>query len=663
MKRRLTIEDLKQIEYLSDPQLSETGALSYTVNTVKKDGGFEPHLFGRWNRHESCHLLSEESGHMGRWNQEGTVLYFLSDPENCGADQLCRMEAGKDPEALTHCRHGVSWFFFAGDQILFEAVTFPQEAEADLLKPISREEREMLRKQRAASPIEVEEIMYKFDETHGIPDGHQTEIGSADLKSGTVFLLTHTGKDYKKPVLSPDGSYVLCYTYPNGGWQKKQAALTRVNPDGSEVLLTKEEYLLDDSPAVFLDPDHVIVPAYEKTGDSMRASFLIVNPENGTKKYCWDENASSEGPGMFAAGHTAYGDPGNSFGIYENGIWFLSAEKGDFGLFYLDAGEKKISKLFVPHACVQGADVRGKEILAVIGTTNHIGSLYLCNAETGSMNLLARHNEWMEETETSIPEEVWIPSSKESDLMHGWIIRPYGYQEGKRYPAVLDIHGGPECFYPADWWFEFQYLAARGFAVLYCDPHGSTSYGRSYGEGAWNGTAYQDLLKFADYAIERGIADPEKIGVTGGSYGGWMTNYIISHTNRFAAAVTQRNLCNRTTSYGTGDMGSILENPFRGVYASMMSRLNGDSTTLKWIDQVKTPLLILHGTEDYRCSFEQAEQFFIAMKDRNPEVPVKFDAFLHECHELTRSGNTYAQMGHLKEMADWFCTYLKGENA
>ena len=103
MKRRLTIEDMKQIEYLSDPQLSETGALSYTVNTVKKDGGFEPHLFGRWNRHESCHLLSEESGHMGRWNQEGTVLYFLSDPENCGADQLCRMEAGKDPEAL-HCR-------------------------------------------------------------------------------------------------------------------------------------------------------------------------------------------------------------------------------------------------------------------------------------------------------------------------------------------------------------------------------------------------------------------------------------------------------------------------------------------------------------------------------------------------------------------------------
>lgn len=663
MKRKLTIEDLKKIEYLSDPRLSITDALSYTVHTVRKDGGFEPHLYGRWKEQEECHLLSELPGHMCRWSEDGTVLYFLGDPENCGADQLCRLSEGTSPEALTHCRHGISWFSVRGDQIVAEAVTYPEETDADLLKPISREERELLRKQRAEQPIEIEEIMYKFDETHGIPDGHQTELCLADLKSGRVSLLTHTGKSHQKPVLSPDGTFVICFTYPKEGWQKKQAVLTRVNPDGSEVVLTQDEYLLDDSPAVFTDAHHVIVPAYEKTGDALQASFLIVNVEDGTKEFCWDQDSSCEGPGMLAVGHTAYGDPGHSFSSFEEGVWFLSAERGDSGLFVLNPADNKISKFFLPHACVQGADVRGAEILAVIGTPDHIGSLYLCNAETGSMKLLARHNEWMEDTETILPEEVWVPSSKEGELMHGWIIRPYGSQPGRRYPAVLDIHGGPECFYPADWWFEFQYLAAEGFAVLYCDPHGSVSYGRSYAEGAWDGTAYQDLMKFADYAVEQGIADPERIGVTGGSYGGWMTNYIISHTNRFAAAVTQRTLCNRTTSYGTGDMGSILEKPFRGVYASMMSRLNGDSTTLKWVDRVKTPLLILHGTEDYRCSFEQGEQFFIAMKDRNPEVPVKFDAFLHECHELTRSGNTYAQMGHLKEMTDWFCTYLKGEKA
>ena len=187
------------------------------------------------------------------------------------------------------------------------------------------------------------------------------------------------------------------------------------------------------------------------------------------------------------------------------------------------------------------------------------------------------------------------------------------------------------------------------------------SYGKEYEKGAWDGSAYDDLMAFLDAAIGLGFIDETRLGVTGGSYGGFMTNYIIGHTSRFAAAVSQRNLCNRATSYGTGDMGSIFEGPFKGCYRSLMGRMQGRSSTIKTIDRISTPLLILHATNDYRCSFEQGEQMFIAMKDRRPDIPVRFAAFPGENHGLTREGNAYAQTGHLKEMADWFTKYLKAE--
>ena len=141
-----------------------------------------------------------------------------------------------------------------------------------------------------------------------------------------------------------------------------------------------------------------------------------------------------------------------------------------------------------------------------------------------------------------------------------------------------------------------------------------------------------------------------------------MTNVILGATDRFAAAVSQRNLCNRATSYGTGDMGSILEDPMQGCLHSLMDRMRGGSTTIKSVDKISTPTLVLHATNDYRCSFEQGEQLYHALKDRKPELPVRFAAFLGENHALTREGNAWSQRGHLLEMADWFDRFLSGRD-
>jgi dipeptidyl aminopeptidase/acylaminoacyl peptidase len=259
------------------------------------------------------------------------------------------------------------------------------------------------------------------------------------------------------------------------------------------------------------------------------------------------------------------------------------------------------------------------------------------------------------------PVEMWANSKDGACEIHGYVIPPAALDEGKTCPAVLDIHGGPEIYYTAGFWFEFQMLSAAGLAVIYCDPRGSTGYGREFakGEYSWGDASYDDLMAFVDAAIERFPAiDPNRLGVTGGSYGGLMTNRIIGKTDRFKAAVSQRTFSNPATSYGTGDMGFVSESPEKPrTFADYMAnRVRRGSVTK--IDAMKTPLLLLHGELDYRCTMEQSEQMFIPLKDRHPEVPVRMVIFPGENHNLTRTGRMHFQIAHLREMIDWFVQHL-----
>ena len=172
----------------------------------------------------------------------------------------------------------------------------------------------------------------------------------------------------------------------------------------------------------------------------------------------------------------------------------------------------------------------------------------------------------------------------------------------------------------------------------------------------------EDQLSFVEDAISKGFIDETRIGVTGGSYGGYMTMKLIGRTDTFAAAVAQRALANPVTSYGTGDMGFISSGPVPEDF-TMKSYLEDRArdNVISYIDRMKTPLLILHAANDYRCGFEQAEQIFIAMKDRNPEVPVRLVRFPNENHALTRTGKLHYQMRHLRELVNWFCQYLRKE--
>ena len=669
-KRPLCLDDLAKIEYLSSPALSpdEKRAL-YVVSLGDPDTGkFIRKVWEADTESGNYHLYLSNNFQtmLPRFSSDGSV-YLLSDEGNPGVFQIWKI-SGNDRKQLTFLRHGIDWFSISADgkSIAFEAPlwmegTAPGDCPNNALFELKGSERDSWQKAKDRAPIPVTEVMYKFDETYGIPNGSLSQLGVLFPETGEVKLLTYENVHHRKPVFSHDGKKIACWRYPYGGWKKKRGEISVYSLDGTMEELTENVMGLDETP-IWTDDERVLFSGYYMNGEDFHGSFYITSDKKGKPSVLSPDVNVCWGPGSMVTGHNAYGYPSDPAKKIGETLYFSAVQRGSTGVYEMNMDGTGTRLLTDDKCTVNGFDISENKILCVEGNPEHIADLYLYDKVSGSKKRIACHNLWMDEIDMPKAEEANIPSPDGKSKIHGWVLKPVHMEEGKLYPAVLDIHGGPECVYPFDWWFEFYYLSARGMAVIWCDPHGSISYGNDYQDGAWDDRAYNDLMAFTDYAISLGFIDEKHIGVTGGSYGGYMTNHIIGRTHRFAAAVSQRNLCNRVTSYGTGDMGSIMEKPFRGCYASFMSRLKSGSTTIKAIDSITTPVLILHATNDYRCSFEQGEQMFITMKDRRPDIPVRFVAFPGENHGLTREGNVYAQMGHLGEMADWFTKYLSAGN-
>jgi dipeptidyl aminopeptidase/acylaminoacyl peptidase len=245
-------------------------------------------------------------------------------------------------------------------------------------------------------------------------------------------------------------------------------------------------------------------------------------------------------------------------------------------------------------------------------------------------------------------------------IIEGWLLHPLEKKNGKKYPLVLNVHGGPATAWGYAYMNEFQTLAAAGYAVAFCNIRGSTGYGDQHTAGIngdyLNGD-YNDLMAFLDRCLaQHTYLDPKRTAIVGGSYGGLMVNWAISHTKRFKAAVTDRSICNWISFHGTSDIGyRFVPRELHGTIPNDFERL-WEKSPLKHVKNVKTPCLIIHSEEDHRCPIEQAEQWFVALKNLN--VPTKFVRFPNESHELSRSGRPDRRVFRLNEYLDWLEKYL-----
>jgi dipeptidyl aminopeptidase/acylaminoacyl peptidase len=276
-----------------------------------------------------------------------------------------------------------------------------------------------------------------------------------------------------------------------------------------------------------------------------------------------------------------------------------------------------------------------------------------------SVRLTQLNADAFRDVELARPEEFHYKGAGGWD-MQGWILRPTAASDHPP-PAILEIHGGPEAMYGWSFFYEFQLLAAHGFAVVYTNPRGSTGYGRAFSNAVrndWGGKDFQDIMAGLDTAVSKGWVDPDRLGVAGGSYGGYMTNWAIGHTDRFKAAVTMRCVSNMAAMFGYSDLGWFItvEELGGSVPWKNLDWLT-ERSPITYVERMKTPLLILHSDQDLRCPIEEGEQLFTALKFLGREV--RMIRFEGQSHDLSRNGHPRSRVIRYRHIVGWFMRHIK----
>ena len=299
------------------------------------------------------------------------------------------------------------------------------------------------------------------------------------------------------------------------------------------------------------------------------------------------------------------------------------------------------------------------EALLVALYDNRLQELYAADLKSGEVRRLSRFNEEVLQ-DKYVADYQPLAIESRGEQIAGFVLLPKDYDPAKTYPAVLDIHGGPKTVYGPVFYHEMQLWASMGYFVFFCNPKGGDGRDNRFMDirGHYGETDYENLMDFTDAVLKAWPQiDPARVCVTGGSYGGFMTNWIIGHTDRFCCAASQRSISNWLSFWGVSDIGFYFaaDQCDASLYDSPEQLWR--QSPVRYAANVKTPTLFIHSDEDYRCPLEQGLQMFTALKDRG--VPSRLCLFHGETHELSRSGKPKHRARRLKEITDWFETYAK----
>jgi dipeptidyl aminopeptidase/acylaminoacyl peptidase len=327
-----------------------------------------------------------------------------------------------------------------------------------------------------------------------------------------------------------------------------------------------------------------------------------------------------------------------------------SDDQGDLTLVF--GGERQVARYSI------SAD--GAVLALAVSDATTPAEVFVINADgAAERQLTAINGDWRAEVGLAKPER--FRYERAGYHLDGWVIKPFGYQPGRRYPALVNVHGGPMTQYGHTFFDEFQVQAGAGYAVIFTNPRGSQGYGETFTRavvGDWGGGDYADVMAGVDDALRRyDFLDPARLGILGGSYGGYRTSWTVGHTERFAAACSERAVNNVLTLFGTSDIGHSFSEAQSGFLPWENMAWYVEHSPLTYAPRITTPLLILHSENDLRCPMEQAEQLYVALKKLHRDV--MFVRFPDETHEMSRSGKPRHRLERFRIILEWFDRYLK----
>jgi dipeptidyl aminopeptidase/acylaminoacyl peptidase len=639
-------EDVYELTGVSDPRLRPGGNdVAYVVWSIDKDeneyrqsiwiaktDGSEP----------PRRFTAGKNDSQPRWSPDGEQLAFVSKRgDEKARNQLYVMPVGGgEPQCLTDLKEDVGEPAWSpdGTQIAFSARVQDEAYEEE--------------DDKKRTPRRFKRLQFKLDSVGWTGDRRRHIFVVPADGSSEAKQLTDGDFEDSQPTWTPDGEIAFTssrdadwdielkadiYVVPAAGGEPKRLtpgdgsySAPSYSPDGS-LLAVKW------SRAGFDFPRHGQIGVVDaKSGGDLRLLTTSLDrncdPYPDLREPIWDEGS----------------------------IVFAIEDAGDVHIYRVspDGGEPEL--VHGGQIVLTSFDVRDGVVARAGSTAPNLGELYV-----GEQQVTDVGQAFAKGRELVTPERFTAVSADGSEV-DAWIARPAGFEEGKKYPVLLNIHGGPFTQYGNGFFDETQVYAGAGYAVVYSNPRGSSGYSEEWGRAimgpgelgpGWGTVDYQDLMAVADEALKRfDFCDAERMGVLGGSYGGFMTSWIVSHTDRFKAACSERAVNNLVSMYGSSDIGWVFKG-YHGVFVHDDVDTYLQMSPWTYAKEIETPLLILHSEQDLRCNIEQAEQLFTTLRLLKKDVElVRFPV---ESHELSRSGNPVHRVQRFELLLEWFDRYLK----
>ena len=652
--RGITPEDYFAFEFLSDPQISPDGKVAaYVVTTVDQ----------RQNRRNSAIWMAATDGNRApwqfttspqsstspRWSPDGGQLAFLSSrPSASGAAAdstrsqvyLLSMNGG-EARRVTNLKNGVSSFQWSPDGLRLACLSRIGPSD---IRPESPDRSDVRH---------YSHLSYKFNDT-GWFDDRRSHIWVVDVKSGAGQQIT-SGEDWNDtdPQWSPDGTKIAFVSDRTGrAFDNSRNTDVWVVPSAGGPLVKISDHDEQDRNPRW-SPDGKTIAFVGSAKESSHPKLWLASSQGGTKS-----TLAANGLDLIPS-QIQWAEGGRA-------IYFEAGAKGESHLFRADLSIKEMRPITSGPRAVRSVDVNDLTAKMVYTSNDfeRMDDLYVADLSGKNERKLTSLNDalWKQLRLQGV-ERITFKGADGWEI-DGFLVKPLGWQESTKYPMILSIHGGPAGMYGIDWFHEFQVYAARGWAVFFTNPRGSTGYGEKFErgiEGEWGGKDYIDVMKGVEAILAKhSWIDRDRLGVTGGSYGGYLTNWIVGHTDMFKAAVTLRSVVNFISDEGTRDGAYGHTRDFGGDLFEKFE-LYWDRSPLKYARNVKTPTLILHADNDFRVPIEQGEQWFRALKHFG--VTTELVLFPRENHNLTRTGEPKHLVESLNWQVYWFDRFLNGNKA
>jgi len=351
----------------------------------------------------------------------------------------------------------------------------------------------------------------------------------------------------------------------------------------------------------------------------------------------------------------------------DGAVLFTSPWQGGFPLHRVSPADKRHNPVIEGPVGVQVFDEGAGRIVYALTQIDNPNELYLRDKDGSTRRLTTLNTEWLASRQLATAQEKWI-TRPDGLKVQTWVMNPTRTESNRKYPWVLDIHGGPTAMWgPGEFsmWHEFQLLCAWGYGVVYSNPRGSGGYGYDFQRANfknWGEKPAGDVLAALDEAVRTNpLIDRDRLFITGGSYAGYLTAWIIGHDHRFKAAVAQRGVYHLTTFYGEGNAFFLVKNAFGGrPYEDATRPLLDQQSPFTYASEIRTPFLIIHGSSDLRTGVTQSEMLYRALKDMGK--PVEYIRYPGAGHELTRSGDPLQRMDHALRIIEFFERYANNQS-